>query len=257
MSDAAQRCGGRPPTRLSPKHNHACQPSAKTFWATDTRTPHRQCPLAQPKEPAAMQLWRTASASFKHQQWPPGRCEQRYGLGQSSPPIYASYSPLPATISYDAFLHVSPCLPSTTATGPTPMPQRPCHNTPPIPPVPQSHLHCVSDLLHHTVRRVITQACIILDQHVAVVHLALRLAGHINLQDDNMRQATRNTATATHSEPTVNQRVTGYCGCCVTTAETLTGCCQYTLDRPCHNHMVAFGGCSPPADPRSVPVQLV
>lgn len=69
----------------------------------------------------------------------------------------------------------------------------PCHNCPPppIPRVPQSHLHCVSDLLHHTVRRIITQACIILDQHVAVVHLALRLAGHINLQDENMRHATR------------------------------------------------------------------
>lgn len=51
-----------------------------------------------------------------------------------------------------------------------------------------AHLHCVCDLLHHARCHIVAQACIVLDQHVAVVHLALRLAGHIHLQQRGKMQ---------------------------------------------------------------------
>lgn len=54
---------------------------------------------------------------------------------------------------------------------------------PPFPP----HLHSVCDLLHHVDCHVVTQPRIILDQHVAVVHLALSLAGDINLDGSGRR----------------------------------------------------------------------
>ena len=45
-----------------------------------------------------------------------------------------------------------------------------------------AHLHCICHFLHHIHSNVVTQACVILDQHVAVVHLALSLAGDVDLQ---------------------------------------------------------------------------
>jgi hypothetical protein len=74
-----------------------------------------------------------------------------------------------------------------------------------------AHLHCVCNLCHHSSSNIVAQACIILDQHVAVVNLALRLAGHVNLQQSRSEDCNR-TTTAKHLCVSSAGHISYFCG---------------------------------------------